>query len=232
MSHGPELPDTLQAQIVVLKEKGDSWAEIGHFLGVKSGTMRYTYLKWEETRCFSSIPRSGRPKSLTERDIRHVANHITSNRDTRRHALGDITNVLNLSVCLKTLCKTITEDIGLAHRIERKKPWLSPQQKVDRLKFAKAHIHWTEEDWMRVVWTDEMSIRTDANQGKKWVWRYPEEEYNEDCCRATVISRFEKVKVWAAVRYGKLSKLVMLEEKKGGGKMNAEEYCNAILDGE
>ena len=48
----------------------------------------------------------------------------------------------------------------------------------------------------------------------------------------TVISGFEKVKVWVAVRYGKLSKLVVLEEKKGGGKMNAEEYCNAILDGE
>ena len=85
---------------------------------------------------------------------------------------------------------------------------------------------------MRVVWTDEMSMQTDANQGRKWVWRYPEEEYIEDCCRATVISGFEKVKVWAAMRYGKLSKLVVLAEKEGGGKMNAEEYCDAIMDGE
>jgi hypothetical protein len=34
------------------------------------------------------------------------------------------------------------------------------------------------------------------------------------------------------MRYGKLSKLVVLEEKEGGGKMNAEEYCDVILDGE
>jgi hypothetical protein len=48
---------------------------------------------------------------------------------------------------------------------------------------------------MRVVWTDEMAMQTDANQRQRWVWRYPEEEYYEDCCRATVISGFEKVKV-------------------------------------
>ena len=39
-------------------------------------------------------------------------------------------------------------------------------------------------------------------QGFKWVWRYPEEEYNEDCCRKTVISGFRKVKVWGAMRLG------------------------------
>jgi transposase len=171
MSRGCELPETLRAQIVILKERGDSWVEIGAFLGVHPRTAREVFLRWKTSESFSSKPRSGRPKSLTERDIRHIAKHITSNRDTRRQALGDITNVLNLSVCPKTLRKTITEDIGLAHRIERKKPWLGPQQKSDRLKFALDHIHWTEEDWMRVVWTDEMSMQTDANQGRKWVWR-------------------------------------------------------------
>jgi hypothetical protein len=34
------------------------------------------------------------------------------------------------------------------------------------------------------------------------------------------------------MRYGKLSKLVVLKEKEGGEKMNAAEYCDAILDGE
>jgi hypothetical protein len=85
---------------------------------------------------------------------------------------------------------------------------------------------------MRVVWTDEMGMQTDANQGQKWVWRYPEEEYHEDCCRAIVISGFEKVEVWTAMRYGKLSKLVMVSEREGGGKMNADDYADFIMDGE
>jgi transposase len=196
MSRGYELPETLRAQIVVLKQISKSWAEIGAFLGVDRHTVRSTYLRWEETKCFSSTPRSGRPKSLNIHDVRHLARHITSSRDTRRQALGEIKNALNLTICLKTLRNVIIKDIGLGHRIEQKKPWLRPKQKLARLKFARDHIHWTEEDWKRVVWTDEMKMQTDANQGFKCVWRYPEEEYKEDCCRGTVISRFWKVKVW------------------------------------
>jgi len=146
MSRGSELPDTLRAQLVILHQRGDSYAEIERFLGVPQKTARTVYLKWEEDRCFSSSSRSGRPKSLDERAVRHIARHITSSRDTRRQALGDITNQLQLSVCPKTLRKAITDDIGLGHRIERKKPWLSPEQKVKRLCFALEHIHWTEED--------------------------------------------------------------------------------------
>ena len=151
MSRGCELPETLRAQIVVLKQVGKSWAEIGAFLGVNSHIARKVYLKWEETKCFSSTQRSGRPKSLDIRDVRHLARHITSSRDTRRQALGEIKNALNLTVCPKTLRNVITKDIGLGHRIERKKPWLRPEQKVARLKFARDHIDWTEEDWKRVV---------------------------------------------------------------------------------
>jgi transposase len=232
MSRGYEVPETVRAQIVILKQRGDSWAWIGSFLGVHPETARKVYERWEETRCFSSAPRAGRPKSFDERDVRHLARHITSSRDTRRQALGEIKNALNLTVCPKTLRNVITKDIGLGHRIERKKPWLRPEQKLARLKFATEHINWTEEEWKRVVWSDEMGMQIDANQGFKWVWRYPEEEYNEDCCRGTVISGFRKVKVWGAMRYGKLSKLIVVPEREGGGKMDSHDYVDYIMDGE
>jgi transposase len=111
MSRGYELPETLRAQIVILKQRGDSWAEIGEFLHVNSHTARKVYLKWEETRCFSSTPRAGRPKSFDERGVRHLARHITSSQDTRRQALGEIKNALNLTVCPKTLRNVITKDM-------------------------------------------------------------------------------------------------------------------------
>jgi transposase len=73
MSCGPELPDTLRAQVVVLHQRGDFYAEIEQFLGVPRKTVRTVYLKWEETKCFSSTPRGGRPKSLDEHAVRHLA---------------------------------------------------------------------------------------------------------------------------------------------------------------
>ena len=83
---------------------------------------------------------------------------------------------------------------------------------------------------MRVIFTDEMAMQTGANVGHVWVWRYPEKEYKEDCCGVTHISGFKKIKVWDAMRYGKLNELVVLPEKEGEGKLNVEEYCEQILD--
>jgi hypothetical protein len=54
----------------------------------------------------------------------------------------------------------------------------------------------------------------------------------EDCYSATVIPVFEKVKVWGARHYGVLSKLVVMLEKEGQGKLNALEYTAIVLDGE
>ena len=141
MSRGYELPETVHAQIVVLKLRGDSWTEIGDFLEVKSNIVRKTFKRWETTESFSSCSRAGHPKSFDEHDVRHLARHITATRDTRRQALGEIKNALNLTLCPKTLRNIITKHIGLGHRIKRKKPWLRPVQKEARLKFARDHIH-------------------------------------------------------------------------------------------
>lgn len=51
------------------------------------------------------------------------------------------------------------------------------------------------------------------------MWRYPEEEYYQDCIVATHINGFEKVKIWGALRYGKLSEGIIMKEKEGAGKL-------------
>jgi transposase len=98
--------------------------------------------------------------------------------------------------------------------------------------FAREYISWGPEEWRRCGFTDEMGMQTGANSKKVYVWRSPDEEYLEDACAATVIPGFQKVKVWGAMRYGKLSELVVLPEKEGQGKLNAVEYREIIMDGE
>jgi len=77
-----------------------------------------------------------------------------------------------------------------------------------------------------------MGMQTGANAGKDWIWRYPEEEWEEDCLQATHISGFKKVKIWGAMRWGKLSIGIIFKEKEGDGKLNSQEYCEEIMDGE
>lgn len=48
----------------------------------------------------------------------------------------------------------------------------------------------------------------------------------------TVISGFRKVKVWGAMRFGKLPKLIVVLESAGDGKMDSHDYVDHIMDGE
>ncbi len=50
---------------------------------------------------------------------------------------------------------------GLKAVVKTKGPVLSQCHHSERLDFAKAHEHWTVEDWKRVIWSD----------GRKWVWK-------------------------------------------------------------
>ena len=90
--------------------------------------------------------RTGVPKVLTDGDIRQIKRHIRHDREARRPPLGDIILDLNIPVSERTLKRTIINDIGMGHRIERKTPWFSPKQKSARSTFAKEHLHWGFEE--------------------------------------------------------------------------------------
>ena len=232
MTRGNDVPEAIRNQIVGMRKAGKKFPEIATQLNIKKDTARKIWNRYLERNDCENAPRSGRPKAMSEGDIRLLKRHLQHDRDTRRQPLAEVIVDLNLSVCPKVLRTVIVEDIGMGHRIQRKRPWLSKEQKAARLRFAKKYIHLTLEEWRRIIWTDEMSMQTGPNQGRIWVWRYPEEEYLEDCCGATVIPGFQKVKVWGAMRYGELSELVVLPERKGEGKIDSMEYCDIILNGE
>jgi len=226
-----ELSEGLRGEIIGMRKVKTSFAEIGRLLEIDESTARKVWNRYQETGTYESAERSGRPAKLNDHDCRQLVRYIRHDRETRREPLQEIAATLNLNVSARTLERKLTI-IGLGHYIERKKPFLTQKQKAARLKFAKNHIHWHNDEWRRVGWTDEMSMQTGVNQGKVWVWRYPEEEYYEDCMAATHIPGFKKVKFWGAMRYGKLSAGIILSEKKGDGKMNAEEYLEEIMDKE
>jgi len=212
---------------------GSKFTTIGALLNMNANTVRKIYRRWEETGDCASAPRSGAPKKLTDTDLRHIRRHIQHDREARRQPLNDIINDLQLQVSKFTLKRAIVDDLGMGRRIQRESPWLSASQKAKRLKFAKEHITWTEEDWTRVVFSDEMALQTMPNSGEKYVWRYPEEEYLEDCCGATVLPGFEKIKIWGAMRVGKLSELVIFPEtEKDEPKISARMYTDLVMDKE
>ncbi|KAG1532382.1 hypothetical protein G6F51_013133 [Rhizopus arrhizus] len=63
--------------------------------------------------------------------------------------------------------------MGFSTQIKKKKPLLKKTHMEARLKWAKAHKDWTEDDWRRVVFSDETKINVWGSYGCKYFWRRP-----------------------------------------------------------
>jgi len=231
LHRGVELTLSKHGQIVGMRRVGATFPIIAEELVVTVDAARQVWNRYQKTSTCYTARRPGRPKILTERDTRHLKRYMTHDRETRRESLNEIITNLNFNASSDTLYRTL-KSLGIGHRIERKRPYLSKIQKATRLAFVKMYIHWTAEEWRRVIFTDEMGMQTGSNGGRVWVWRYPEETYKEDCCGVMHVSGFKKIKVWGGFRYGAKSKLIVLPEKQGEGKLNAQEYMEEIIDKE
>jgi hypothetical protein len=44
-----------------------------------------------------------------------------------------------------------------------------------RREFAQHHLHWTVDDWMRVIFSDETKVNRLGSDGQEWAWKRPGE---------------------------------------------------------
>jgi predicted transcriptional regulator len=119
-----ELSQGTRGEVVGLRKAGKTFPEIEAELGVKADTARKIYNHHDNVEENKSAPRSGRSKSLKDRDIRQIKRHVRKDRTTRRQPLEDITKDLNLKVGWNTIREVIKE-IDMGYRIECKRSYLS-----------------------------------------------------------------------------------------------------------
>ena len=123
----------------------------------------------------------GRPTKLTAHDKRRIVRWIKKSRDGRRADCKAIIADLDLKICPNTLIKALAE-LGYTRCAARRRPLLKQLDMKRRLKFPRAHKHWRVQDWMRVIFTDEMSIKVGKERTSRvFVWRKKGEEFHKDC---------------------------------------------------
>ncbi|RPB05275.1 hypothetical protein L873DRAFT_1909314, partial [Choiromyces venosus 120613-1] len=54
-----------------------------------------------------------------------------------------------------------------------------------RVKWCQSRLHWTYEDWIQTLWTDESTFSTTGFGHRPWVLRRPEEKFHPDCIDET-----------------------------------------------
>jgi transposase len=200
----------VQNLMVGMYKGGASVSQIAVHSGVWKGTVSKVLKRYRERGSVQIAKRSGRPRKLTDRDLRILKREIVMNR---RAPLAELVNTLTTHVCIRTLRKEL-HALGIGSRIAVKKPFLSPQHIADRLAFAKRHRQWTVADWSLVMWTDESCFEVGKQSRSIRVWRTAYEKYSWTCLAPTFQSGRTSIMVWGAFTSSSKSNLVLIPPNK------------------
>lgn len=176
-----------------------------------------------------SKPKSGRPSKLTPRDKRRIEAYVKSCRATRQESPTDIIKALHLNIGRTTLISALFE-LGYRRCIARRRPLLKDIDLKRRLAFARKYRHFTVEDWKRVLFTDEMSIKIGMDRlSIMWVWRKKGETFHKDCVDQRKREGAGQM-FWGAFRADKMGPGFFFELEQGQ-KINSTVYRDQVLLG-
>ena len=200
-----------RGQIVGMSNAGKSAREIGRELGISDSTVSYIIRRYKKTGSNENLPRSGRPSILTERDKNHLERAVKLNRFT---PLRHIASQLPLNASIDT-CRNALKERGMDQYEATKKPYLRPENVRKRKDWCKDIGSWPDEEWNKVIWTDESSLELGlssrksrsgarrANVTKLTVSRQISEAGGFRCCSGVVSGRMS-LGPWLLCRRGVL----------------------------
>lgn len=96
-------------------------------------------------------------------------------------------------------------------RVARKGPFISPKNRLCRLRFANEHVSETSEYWNSVIFADESKFNIFGSDGMSYVWRKPNKELNKENLKPTMKHGGGSVMVWACMSAAGTGRLTFIE---------------------
>ena len=150
MARNKELSSETRQSILVLRNEGYSMREIAKKLKISYNAVYYSLHRTAQTGSNQNRKRSGRPRCTTEQEDKYIRVSSLRNRRLTSPQLAASLNSTRKTPVSTSTVKRRLRDAGLLGRVAKKKPYLRLANKNKRLRWAKEHRHWTEEDWRRL----------------------------------------------------------------------------------
>lgn len=214
-----EISVETRSAIVVLHNEGKSERQIATQLKLSKTCVHSTIVRYKQTGNHQDRPRSGRPRATTSSEDKFIV--VTSKRN-RRLTAPEIRVEVNKSrekpVSVSTVQRRL-RDAKLFGRVAVRKPLLKPQNKKKRMQWALTHRDWTEEDFKKVLWSDESKFEIFGSKRRIFVRRSAEEKMIPQCVVPTVKHGGGSVMVWGCFSGYGIGNLVQIK-----GIMKKEQY--------
>ena len=199
-------------RVIGMWEVGLSRNAIADFLGVPRATVGFWVRKFRKYGSLDRLSVSGRPRSTSARADRRLIRLCKSNRFSTS---TELLHGWNESVCKQTVRNRLKQHHFKSCR-PVVRPLLSPCHKSARLAWAMARCHFREQQWSRIVFTDESRFLLRPVDGRVRVWRMPCERFQNQCSVQKTMHGGGSVHVWGAICRTGRSELVILRSNVDG----------------
>uniref|UniRef100_A0A674BHQ3 Tc1-like transposase DDE domain-containing protein n=1 Tax=Salmo trutta TaxID=8032 RepID=A0A674BHQ3_SALTR len=170
MAKTKELSKDVRDKIVDLHKAGMGYKTIAKQLGEKVTTVGAIIRKWKKHKRTLNLPRPGAPCKISPREVAMIMRTVRNQPRTTREDLVNDLKAAGTLVTKKTIGKTLRRE-GLKSCSARKVPLLKKAHIHARLKFANEHLNDSEDNWVKVLWSDETKMELFGINSTRHVWR-------------------------------------------------------------
>lgn len=189
-----------KAAIVTQKSLGQSNRQVAEKENVNPSTVSKINKCYGPKHNFDEKkPRSGRPRKLSDKDVRHALHLLSTGQ--RKNA-SDLCRMDFPHVTVDTIRKVL-KDTGMKAYARRNVPLITKSQQRRWVDWAEKHCYWTKEDWLAVVFSDESKFNLFGSDGREWCWRKPREGLDPRYTKKNVAHGGGHIMVWGCItRHG------------------------------
>ena len=162
---------------------------------------------------------SNKPRVFDDRSERRLVRLALGNR---RATTKQLKEMLGISASESSIRLALKRN-GVTQCRPIKKPLLKKEQKRKRLEWARAHANWGQEQWRRVIFSDEAKIILNPHIGNVRIWRREGEELLPECIEPTRKFGGGSIMIWGGIAGNGLR---MIEEIEG--TLTATKYVEIL----
>lgn len=172
----PRLTENERMRAIGMSECNISQREIARRLNCNHTTIGRLLDRYQQTRSSRDRQRTGRPRVTTPAVDGYIVNLHLRNRFL---PAADTARRLN-NVSGDTVRRRLTS-AGLTSRRPHLGLNLTRRHRQQRLLWAQAHVRWTRNQWMGVLFSDESRFNLQFADGRIRVWRRQGERFSDAC---------------------------------------------------
>ncbi len=176
-----------------LHKAGMGYKTIAKQLGEKVTTVTTVAIirKWKKHKITVNLPRTGAPCKISPRGVSMIMRTVRNQPRTTREDLVNDIKAAGTIVTKKTIGNTLRRE-GLKSCSAHKVPLLKKAHVLARLKFAND----SEENWVKVLWSDETKVKLFGINSTCCVWRRRNAAYNPKNTIPTVKHGGGNIMLW------------------------------------